>query len=85
MLQSKAKCALFFAVGGGGDVASAAMLALATRRLGVKAYVASVAWERFIIDPVPGPIRLVEIVGGRQLGEYSMLVNGDARALRGGR
>jgi len=85
LLQSKAKCALFFAVGGGGDVASAAMLALATRRLGVKAYVASVAWERFIIDPVPGPIRLVEIVGGRQLGEYSMLVNGDARALRGGR
>lgn len=83
--QSKPKCVLFFAVGGGGDIASATMLALAIRRLGIKAYVASVAWERFVIDPIPGPIRFEEIVGSKQLGEYSMLVDSGVWAVRGGR
>jgi hypothetical protein len=83
--QCKPKCVLFFAVGGGGDVASAAMLALALRRLSIKAYVASVAWERFVVDPIPGPICFEEIVGGRQLGNYSMLIDGGVWAARGGR
>jgi len=83
--QCKPKCVLFFAVGGGGDVASAAMLALALRRLSIKAYVASVAWERFVVDPIPGPIRFEEIVGGKQLGSYSMLIDGGVWAARGGR
>ena len=76
---------LFVALGGGGDVATAAMLARASRRLGVEARIASVAWERYMIDPVPGPIRLEEIQGAKRVGEYSALVNRDTFAIRGGR
>ena len=84
-LSGKVKCILFFAAGGGGDVASAAMLALAARRLGLRAYVSTVVWERFVVDPFPGPIPFNCIVGGKPLGNYTMIVNGSCKAFRGGR
>lgn len=79
------RCLLFFAVGGGGDVATASMLTLAARRAGLRSFVASVVWERFVIDPVPGPIKFDEISGGRRIGDFSMLVDGNSKAFRGGR
>jgi len=75
---------LFFAGGGGGDVATTSMLALAARRLGIRSFIASAVWERFIIDPIPGPIPIEEILNGKMIGNYSMLVFGNSRALRGG-
>lgn len=81
----KAACTLFVALGGGGDVASAAMLALAARRLGIKSYVASIIWERFPIDPIPGPVRLDEVVNAMKIGDKAIMVTKDSRALRGGR
>lgn len=83
--MDKAKSVLFAALGGGGDVASASMLALAARRFGVKSYVASVAWERMSIDPIPGPIRLNEVMNATKIGDYSLLVTDKAWALRGNR
>jgi hypothetical protein len=68
-LIGKAKHVLFAALGGGGDVASAAMLALAARRLGLRSHVASVVWERLPIDPVPGPVRFSEVVNAKRVGE----------------
>ncbi|MEM4846602.1 MAG: DUF1152 domain-containing protein [Thermosphaera sp.] len=85
LLVGKATCALFVALGGGGDVASAAMLALAARRLGIKSHVASIIWERLPIDPIPGPVRFNEVVGSIRIGEHAMIVTKDSRALRGGR
>jgi hypothetical protein len=76
---------LVVALGGGGDVATASMLALALRRIGINSRVASVAWERYIIDPLPGPIKLEEIREARSVGNYSALVNENSYALRGGR
>jgi len=84
-LIGRAKCVLFAALGGGGDVASAAMLALAARRLGLKSYVASVVWERFPIDPIPGPVRVCEIVNAKRVGERALMVTEESRAVRGGR
>ena len=85
ILRNKFRRILIVALGGGGDVATAAMLALALRRLGVESRVVSVAWERYVVDPIPGPIRLEDIRGGRFVGKYSMLVNSGSRAVRGGR
>lgn len=77
--------ALVLAIGGGGDVASAAVLAAAYRRVGLSAVVASVAWERYVNDPVPGPIRLEEIVNCVELGDGYAVVSGSSYATRGGR
>lgn len=85
LLVGRSTCALFVALGGGGDVASAAMLALAARRLGIKSHVASIIWERLPIDPIPGPVRLNEVVGAMRIGERALMVTKDSRALRGGR
>lgn len=76
---------VFIGVGGGGDVVSAAMLAQAFKRLGIEAFVASIVWERFVIDPVPGPIGLDEIVNLEKIGRYTGLVNGNSYAIRGGK
>ncbi len=56
-----ARKALFIGIGGGGDVASATVLAKSFARCGGEAIVGSFAWERFSVDPVPGPIRLGEL------------------------
>ncbi|RLG78122.1 MAG: hypothetical protein DRO12_00155 [Thermoprotei archaeon] len=79
------KNVLFFGIGGGGDVVTAAMLALAARREGYRAYIGSVVWERMSVDPVPGPIPIDELVGVHRIGRYSAMVKGSSRALRGGR
>lgn len=79
------KSTLFIALGGGGDVISAAMLALAFRRTGIKTNIASIVWERFSIDQIPGPIKFNEIKNAKRIGEYSMIVSENSRALRGGK
>ncbi|KSW12396.1 hypothetical protein CF15_06610 [Pyrodictium occultum] len=57
------RCVLVVSTGGGGDVATASVLAEALRRGGVEAVVAASLWERFVRDPEPGPIPLHSIVG----------------------
>ena len=84
-LMGRARCVLFAALGGGGDVASAAMLALAARRLGLKSHVASVVWERLPIDPLPGPVRFCEIVNAKRVGKWTLMVTEESKAVRGGR
>ncbi|MCC6041319.1 MAG: DUF1152 domain-containing protein [Desulfurococcaceae archaeon] len=76
---------LVVAIGGGGDVASAAMIASAIERYGCRSVLASIAWERYIYDPVPGPVRLSEIVNPLARGEHYVVVSGDSYAIRGGR
>ena len=87
MLREVVGCArvLFVAVGGGGDAVTAAMLALAARREGLESFTASIVWERFSVDPVPGPIPLEELRGAERVGEFSAAVNGDTVAVRRGR
>lgn len=76
---------LVLAIGGGGDIASAAVIARSLAKLGVQVVLASVAWERYIYDPVPGPIKLSEIQNAADHGEHYVVVTGDSYAVRAGR
>ncbi len=76
---------LVTAIGGGGDIASAAMIANILERYNCKTILSSIVWERYIYDPVPGPVRLEEIVNPMTRGEHYVLITGDSYALRGGR
>jgi len=76
---------LVTAIGGGGDIASAAMIANILERCNYETILSSIAWERYIYDPVPGPIKLEEIINPITRREYYVLVTGDSYVLRGGR
>ena len=54
-------CAVVVAIGGGGDIVSAAVLGESMRTSGMRIALASIVWERFISDPEPGPIKLDNI------------------------
>jgi len=73
---------LVIGVGGGGDVVGAIHIYLWMKRLGANTLLASIPWERFSIDPVPGPIGIDEVVGGKIIGNYAMLVNGNEYVIR---
>jgi hypothetical protein len=55
-------------MGGGGDVVGALAVARACEAFGTPARLGGVAWERFPVDPHPGPRPLSEIRGGRVVG-----------------
>jgi hypothetical protein len=84
MLEGK-KRILVIAIGGGGDIASASIIANSLKTMGHTTVLASIAWERYIYDPVPGPIRLSEIENPSKRGDHYILVNKNSYATRGGR
>jgi hypothetical protein len=61
--------ALVLGIGGGGDIFATIPTRNFLRRLGVEAYIGCVAWERFILDPKPGPRPLEELVNIEELSE----------------
>lgn len=84
-LLSPDKNILIFGAGGGGDVVSAAFLALKLREFGVNTYISAFPWERYVVDPIPGPISIDEVHMASELGEYSLAVSKSSYAYRGGR
>lgn len=76
---------LFLAMGGGGDVAMAATLALSYERCGGKAIIGSILWERYVVDPLPGPISIDELFNVVEKGGGYAILDKYAFALRGGR
>jgi len=68
-------------MGGGGDVVSAAVMA--KRWYGAR--VGQLPWERFVVDPVPGPIRLSELMNVALVGDGVGVVGSSTYAVRGGR
>ncbi|HIQ23684.1 MAG TPA: DUF1152 domain-containing protein [Pyrodictium delaneyi] len=85
LFETKPRCVLVLSTGGGGDIATASMLAEALRREGVDAVVAASLWERFVRDPNPGPVPLSSLAGAEPLagGDAARLFPGCA-AFRGG-
>ncbi|MCC6017091.1 MAG: DUF1152 domain-containing protein [Desulfurococcaceae archaeon] len=79
------KSALFLGIGGGGDVATAATLTLAYERCGGRSVIGSIVWERYVVDLVPGPIRLEELHEVVERGDGYAVVNRNTYAIRGGR
>jgi hypothetical protein len=68
-----ARKALVLGIGGGGDVVGALALARLCESLGTPFALGGVAWERFAIDPHPGPRSVAEIKSGEPLGQHAVL------------
>jgi hypothetical protein len=62
--------ALLLALGGGGDVLAAAMFAEILKARGLSPVLVSVAWERFVKDPLPGPRSLSELSHVKLFGKH---------------
>ncbi len=70
---------LVFAIGGGGDVVSAGALAI---KLGAE--VGLLPWERYVVDPEPGPLTDKDLVGAKSYGALFVL-NSKTIAIRRGK
>ncbi len=75
---------LVFGAGGGGDALGAFIIYRILEDLDADVTLGSVVWERFNIDPFPGPIPLEMVAGAEVLGWTSGLVKGDEIAIRYG-
>ncbi|HYQ12228.1 MAG TPA: DUF1152 domain-containing protein, partial [Solirubrobacterales bacterium] len=67
--------ALVLGIGGGGDVVGALAVARLCESLGTPFALGGVAWERFAIDPRPGPRPIEEIRGGERLDGAAVLAD----------
>ena len=76
---------LVFGAGGGGDVLGAYILYQRLRSLGAHPMLGSVVWERYTVDPVPGPIPLEAVEGPTRAWRSIALVDGSIVAFREGR
>lgn len=76
---------LVFAAGGGGDVVTAAVIADKLNKYGYRTYISTIVWERYTIDPHPGPISISEIINSKKIGLYTVEVNEGSYAIRNGK
>jgi hypothetical protein len=76
---------LVFAAGGGGDIATASAYALKLRSLGYDTYISCAPWERVVVDPTPGPIKIGEVYNPSIVGDDFLGVDSNSYAMRGGR
>lgn len=72
-------------MGGGGDVVGALALVRTCESLDTPARLGGVAWERFPVDPHPGPRGIAEIKGGRVVGGAAVLADGATTTPEGAR
>jgi hypothetical protein len=79
----RARRALVLGIGGGGDVVGALALARLCESLGTEPALGGVAWERFAVDPRPGPRPVTEIRDGEPLGEGAVLAGPDTATVDG--
>ena len=66
---------LVLGIGGGGDVVGSLAVARFCESLGADFVLGGVAWERFAIDPHPGPRGLDEVRGGRRIGPTALIAD----------
>lgn len=64
-------------IGGGGDVVGALAPARLCESRGIDCVLGGVTWERYAIDPTPGPRGLDEVRGARPLGARALLADAD--------
>ncbi len=75
---------LVFGAGGGGDALGALMIYLRVKSLGGSPILGSVVWERYPIDPYPGPLPLESLLDAEPIGWSAALVSGGTVAYRYG-
>jgi hypothetical protein len=76
--------ALYVAAGGGGDALAALMLARAIEDDGRLPTVVSYSWDRYLIDPAPGPRHVRDFEGLRRLTDHTWQVIADSGLRAGG-
>ena len=72
---AEATRALVLGIGGGGDAVGSIAVARALEARGLETVLGGVAWERFPVDPFPGPRGLGEIKNARSLETGAALVD----------
>ncbi|HLI46137.1 MAG TPA: DUF1152 domain-containing protein, partial [Geobacterales bacterium] len=72
--------ALIFGAGGAGDVISCVLAMEYYRKLGYETLIGSIIWERYVIDPVPGPINFEELRNAVRINDCVFLLNTDTFA-----
>lgn len=72
---------LIVAAGGGGDAVAAAMLHAALYGDEDQAVVLTYAWDRLLIDPLPGPRRPADFTGLKRLTPFTWAVPAQARPI----
>jgi hypothetical protein len=74
---------LILGIGGSGDiVGSSFVLNLLNRVYNLDGYLASISWERHVIDPVPGPIRTMEWRNANVVNDVIVEVDKNSYAVR---
>lgn len=77
------KRALVIGVGGGGDIVGSIPVYLALHRVNVRAYLASIPWERYTIDSEPGPLSLESFHGAVEIRDNYGVIYGLSYARHG--
>jgi hypothetical protein len=75
--------ALVIGVGGGGDVVGALAAARFLEFFGLKFVLGGLSWERFVVDPLPGPRSLDETNNVNALHRYAWIANAQTRTTTG--
>ncbi len=68
--------ALVIGIGGGGDIFTTIPTRNFLKNLGIKVYVGSALWERFVVDPYPGPRPLEQLTNIERLTTTTCLAGG---------
>ena len=76
---------LYVAAGGGGDALAAMIIRHAVDRSGTPPVVLSYSWDRYLLDPTPGPRTPQDFTRLRRLTEHSWEVAFDSQLSNGGR
>ncbi|MEV4703775.1 DUF1152 domain-containing protein [Actinoplanes sp. NPDC049316] len=75
---------VYVAAGGGGDALASLMFRSAAGPFGSTAVVVSYSWDRYIIDPHPGPRTPADFQRLTQISEHCWVVSGDSLLPAGG-
>lgn len=75
---------LVLGIGGGGDSVSALVAYSYRKKLGEEVHLGSVVWERYVIDPIPGPICHEDFRNAKKYNEAISIVDKNSYAIRGG-
>lgn len=82
-LVDEANYALVIGIGGGGDVIGTIPTARYLRWLGLNTLLGGTTWERYVVDPEPGPRRMDEIVDIKLLSDTVGLANSKTQTTKG--
>ncbi len=74
-----------FGMGGGGDIVGAYHIYSWFKRLKRNVYLGAVPWERYVSDPVPGPIPIEKLKNSKMICENVAVGDSETYAFREGR